>query len=48
MSNPNVWPCLNYADAEAARRFLTEVFGFTETLTVRGAGGRAIEHGERK
>ena len=26
----NVWPCLNYADAPAAIRFLTEAFGFVE------------------
>ena len=31
----SVWPCVIYRDAEAARVFLTEVFGFTETLTVR-------------
>jgi uncharacterized glyoxalase superfamily protein PhnB len=45
-NNPGVWPCLMYDDAEAARVFLTEVFGFTETLTVRGEGGRQIVHAE--
>jgi uncharacterized glyoxalase superfamily protein PhnB len=45
-NNPGVWPCLTYDDAEAARVFLTEVFGFTETLTVRGADGSTIVHAE--
>lgn len=45
-NNPGVWPCLMYEDAEAARVFLTEVFGFTETLTVRGDDGSAIVHAE--
>ncbi|TDQ01434.1 VOC family protein [Labedaea rhizosphaerae] len=31
----SVWPGLIYRDAEAARVFLTEVFGFAEALTVR-------------
>lgn len=47
-NNPGVWPALLYADAEAARTFLVEVFGFTETLTVRGDDGRTIVHGELK
>ncbi|GAB3500047.1 VOC family protein [Amycolatopsis cihanbeyliensis] len=46
MNNPGIWPCLRFTDAEAARRFLTEVFGFTETLTVRGDDGVSIVHGE--
>ncbi|ASR34787.1 glyoxalase [Prauserella marina] len=46
MNNPGVWPSLLYRDAEAARTFLTEVFGFTETLTVRAEDGVAIAHGE--
>lgn len=44
--NPGVWPGLKYDDADAARTFLTEVFGFTETLTVRGEDGTTIVHAE--
>jgi uncharacterized glyoxalase superfamily protein PhnB len=48
-SNPAVWPCLIYRDAEAARVFLTDVFGFTETLTVRGEDDpNRIVHAEVK
>ena len=43
-NNPGVWPCVIYRDAEQARVFLTEVFGFTETLTVRD--GDTIAHAE--
>jgi uncharacterized glyoxalase superfamily protein PhnB len=44
-----VWPCLMYRDAEAARVFLTEVFGFTETLTVRDEkDSTRIAHAELK
>jgi uncharacterized glyoxalase superfamily protein PhnB len=32
--NKTVWPCVNYVDAPAAIRFLTEAFGFVSTLTV--------------
>jgi len=39
-----IWPCLMYRDAEAARVFLTEVFGLTETMTVRD--GDRITHAE--
>ncbi|TCO56652.1 VOC family protein [Actinocrispum wychmicini] len=39
-----IWPCLMYRDAEAARVFLTEVFGFTEKVTVRD--GDRIAHAE--
>lgn len=45
-NNPGVWPCLQYQDAETARRFLTEVFGFAETITVRGEDGTSIVHAE--
>ncbi|MBN6033342.1 VOC family protein [Amycolatopsis sp. 195334CR] len=45
-NGPGVWPGLKYDDAEAARVFLTEVFGFTETMTVRGEDGVSIAHGE--
>lgn len=41
-----VWPCLLYDDAEEARAFLTDVFGFIEALTVRGADDNTIVHGE--
>lgn len=44
--NPTVWPCVFYDDAEQARLFLTEVFGFTEALTVRGEDGTSIVHAE--
>jgi uncharacterized glyoxalase superfamily protein PhnB len=45
-NDPGVWPCLSYEDADAARQFLVEVFGFTETLTVRGDDGTSIVHAE--
>lgn len=45
-NGPGVWPALFYRDAEAARRFLTGVLGFTETLTVRGEDGTTIVHAE--
>jgi uncharacterized glyoxalase superfamily protein PhnB len=49
VNNPGVWPCLSYQDAEAARVFLTEVFGFTETLTVHDDHDRnRIAHAELK
>lgn len=44
-SAPGVWPGLGYQDARAGLRFLTEVLGFTESLTVDGDQGR-IEHAE--
>lgn len=46
MNNPGVWPSVLYRDAETARRFLTAVLGFTETMTVRGEDGTTIEHAE--
>lgn len=43
----SVWPGLIYRDADAARVFLTEVFGFTETLTVRDEeDAKRIVHAE--
>ena len=47
---PTVWPAVRYKDAEAALRFLTEAFGFEETLVVRGeeGDGRPIHHAELK
>lgn len=41
-----IWPCLIYADAPAAIRFLVEAFGFVETLVVPGESGREIEHAQ--
>lgn len=47
---PTIWPALTYKDAEAALRFLTDAFGFEETVVVRGeeGDGRAIHHAELK
>ncbi|MGI9051220.1 MAG: VOC family protein [Ilumatobacteraceae bacterium] len=39
-----VWPCLNYRDAPAAIAFLTEAFGFVESLVVPGERDDIIEH----
>lgn len=47
-TNPGVWTCLTYDDAEGARKFLVDVFGFTETLTVRSEDGAKIVHAEAK
>jgi uncharacterized glyoxalase superfamily protein PhnB len=41
-----IWPCLAYANAPAAIRFLVEAFGFVETIVVPGEGGREIAHAE--
>ena len=43
---PTIWPCLAYADAPGAIRFLVEAFGFTETLVVPGENGREVAHAE--
>jgi uncharacterized glyoxalase superfamily protein PhnB len=43
---PTIWPCLAYANAPAAIRFLVEAFGFVETLVVPGEGSREIAHAE--
>ena len=47
-NDPGVWASLSYRDAEAARTFLTEVFGFTETLTVHNEDKSRIAHAELK
>ncbi|ALG12835.1 VOC family protein [Kibdelosporangium phytohabitans] len=48
-NNPGVWPTLIFSDAEAARVFMTEVLGFTETLTVRDDNDSTrIVHAELK
>jgi uncharacterized glyoxalase superfamily protein PhnB len=41
-----VWPCVNYVDARAAIRFLSEAFGFVETLTVAGERDDVVVHAE--
>nr|WP_042185828.1 VOC family protein [Kibdelosporangium sp. MJ126-NF4]CEL16915.1 hypothetical protein [Kibdelosporangium sp. MJ126-NF4]CTQ91856.1 hypothetical protein [Kibdelosporangium sp. MJ126-NF4] len=49
INNPGVWTTLIYSDAEAARIFITEVLGFTETLTVRDDNDATrIAHAEAK
>jgi uncharacterized glyoxalase superfamily protein PhnB len=41
-----IWPCLNYRDAHAAIRFLTDAFGFVETIVVDGGPERPVAHAE--
>lgn len=43
---PGVWPSVLYDDITAARRFLTGVLGFTETLIVPDETGDRVVHGE--
>jgi uncharacterized glyoxalase superfamily protein PhnB len=43
---PTVWSTLRYTDAPAAIRFLTEAFGFVETLVVPGEREGEIAHAE--
>ena len=43
-----IWPTLVYADAPAALRFLTEAFGFEETLVVPGEGDGVVAHAEMR
>jgi uncharacterized glyoxalase superfamily protein PhnB len=43
-----IWPTLVYADAPAALRFLTEAFGFKETLVVPGEGDGVVAHAEMR
>ena len=42
----SVWPCVNYVDARAAIRFLTEAFGFIETIAVPGERDDVVVHAE--
>jgi uncharacterized glyoxalase superfamily protein PhnB len=42
----NVWPCVNYVDARAAIRFLTEAFGFVDTIVVPGESDDVVVHAE--
>jgi uncharacterized glyoxalase superfamily protein PhnB len=41
-----IWPCLNYRDAHAAIQFLTDAFGFKQTLVVDGGPNRPVAHAE--
>lgn len=41
-----MWPCLRYADAPAAIRFLVDAFGFEETLVVTGEAEGTVAHAE--
>jgi uncharacterized glyoxalase superfamily protein PhnB len=43
---PTVWPCVNYRDARAAIAFLTEAFGFVETIVVPGERDDVVVHAE--
>jgi uncharacterized glyoxalase superfamily protein PhnB len=46
VTSKTVWPCVNYVDARAAIRFLTEAFGFVETIAVPGETDDVIVHAE--
>ena len=41
---PFVWPCVNYQDAPAAIRFLTEAFGFVSTGTYTAEDDESVVH----
>jgi uncharacterized glyoxalase superfamily protein PhnB len=41
-----IWPCLNYRDAHAAMKFLTDAFGFVQTIVVDGGQERPVAHAE--
>jgi uncharacterized glyoxalase superfamily protein PhnB len=43
---PTCWPCINYADANAAIDFLVKAFGFEARLVVPGDEARAVVHAE--
>lgn len=45
-NSPGTWPCLTYADAPAAVRFLTDVLGFHERAVHAGDDERQIAHAE--
>ena len=45
-NSPGTWPCLTYADAPAAIRFLVDVLGFTERAVHPGDDGREVAHAE--
>jgi uncharacterized glyoxalase superfamily protein PhnB len=46
MSNPTVWPCINYRDARGAIAFITSAFGFIESLVVAGEHDDDIAHAQ--
>ena len=46
MTNPTVWPCINYRDARGAIAFLTDAFGFVESLVVPGETDDVVEHAQ--
>ena len=46
MTQPTVWPCLNYRDARGAIAFLTEAFGFVEQLVVPGETDDVVVHSQ--
>ena len=46
MSEPTVWPCINYRDARGAIAFLTEAFGFVDKLVVAGETDDVVVHAE--
>lgn len=46
MSNNGIWAALNYEDAQAGIRFLTEVLGFEERLVVPGEDPGVVEHSQ--
>lgn len=46
MNSNNVWPGLQYRDAPAAIRWLTETFGFVEAIVVPGEKPDHVVHAE--
>lgn len=44
--NSNIWPGLQYQDAPAALRWLSETFGFVEAIVVPGERPDEIVHSE--
>ena len=46
MTNPTGWPCINLCDARGAIVFLTEAFGFVESLVVPGERDDVVEHAQ--
>ncbi len=44
-NSPGTWPCLTYADAPAAIRFLVDVLGFEERV-VHADDDREVAHAE--
>ena len=46
MTQPTVWPCLNYRDARAGIAFATEAFGFVAQLVVPGESDDVVVHSQ--